>query len=480
MTTALPSIQQTIRDPGLGVTPAAITSFIFLGTCSSGTVATVNAFSNPADVIDTFGQGPVSEDICYQLAIAGGPVYGMRLTGSVAGAAGSVTPTRTSTSTGTVAVAGAAYDAYVVKIQIMGTGALGVALFRYTLDNGSTYSPNITVPSGGTYVIANTNLTLTFTANAGPIIFELGDLFTFTCTAPSFGSSDLAAGITALKASNIDIAAIVLSGKFATASAAATIAAAMDVHASALFNMYRPIRYMMDAGAEDQATTKTAFVAFSSARAAVAYGSCVCTSAKPIVGWGAPTCPIVRPMAGRCGASLISTDPAWVAPGALPGVTSITHDEFRNELMDQAKFSTLRTHQGLSGFYITNTKLMSVSGSDYVFWQHGRVMDVAVATGYTSLLPFLSASVRTTNTGTIDPRDAVTWEKKAKDAERVVLLDPDNAQGTQGHVSALDVGVDKTNNVQLSSNIKVKFAIRPLGYAKTITEEFSFSVNVGG
>lgn len=453
-----------------------------MGTCSSGTVATVYAFSNPSDAIDTLGQGPLVEDVCYSLAIAGGPVYAMRLTGSVAGAAGAVTPTRTSTSTGTVAVAGAAYDAYVVKIQIMLTGALGVALFRYTLDNGATFSPNTTVPSGGSYVIANTNLTLTFTANAGPIIFELGDLFTFTCTAPSFGSSDLAAGITALKASNIDIAAVILSGKFATATAAATIAAAMDVHASSLFTMYRPIRYMMDAGAEDQATTKTAFVAFSSARAAVAYGSCVCTSAKPIVGWGAPTCPVVRPMAGRCAASLISTDPAWVAPGALPGVTSITHDEFRNELMDQAKFSTLRTHQGLSGFYITNTKLMSVAGSDYVYWQHGRVMDAAVATGYTTLLPFLSASVRTVATppGAIDPRDAVTWEKKAKDAERVVLLDPDNAQGTQGHVSALDVGVDKTNNVQASFNVKVKFAIRPLGYAKTITEEFSFSVNVGG
>lgn len=480
MTTALPSIQQSIRDPGLGVTPAAITSFIYLGTCSSGTVATVYSFSNPNDVIDTLGQGPLAEDACYHLAIAGGPAYCMRLTGSVAGAAGSVTKTAVSTSTGTVAVSGAAYDAYVVRVEIRATGALGVALFRYSLDGGSTYSPNITVPSGGTYAIANTNLTLTFTAGGGPIILENGDLFTFTCTAPSFGSSDLAAGITALKASNIDIAAIILSGKFATSSAAATIAAAMDVHASALFTMYRPIRFMMDAGADDTTTTKTSFASFSSARAAVAYGSCVCTTAKPIVGWGAPTSPIVRPMAGRCAASLISTDPAWVAPGALPGVTSITHDEFRTELMDQAKFSTLRTHQGLSGFYITKVNLMSVNGSDYQYWQHGRVMDVMVATGYTSLLPFLNSSFRTTSTGTFDPRDAVTWEKKAKDAERVVLLDPDNAQGTPGHVSALDVKVDQTNNVQLSGNVKIKFVARPLGYAKTITEEFSYSVNVGG
>ena len=85
---AIPSITQTIRDPGLGVTPDAITAFLYLGTSSAGTVNTVYAFGNPSDVIDTLGQGPLSEDLCYHLAIAGGPVYAVRLTGSVAGAAG--------------------------------------------------------------------------------------------------------------------------------------------------------------------------------------------------------------------------------------------------------------------------------------------------------------------------------------------------------------------------------------------------------
>jgi len=477
---AIPSIQLSVRDPGLGVTPSAITSFLYMGTCSIGTATEINAFSNASDAIDMLGQGPLAEDVCYHLAIAGGPVYAMRLTGSTAGAAGSVTKTAVSTSTGTITVAGAAYDAYQVRIEIKGTGALGVALFRYSLDGGSTYSANITVPSGGTYAVANTNLTLTFVPGAGPIIFESGDVHTFTCTAPSFSTTDLANGITALKASNIDIAAIILSGKFATASAAATIGAAMAVHAAALFNMYRPIRYMFDAGSEDAATTKTAFASYSDARGAWDFQSATCTSAKPIVGWGAVPCSVVRPIAARCAASLISTDPAWVGAGALQGVTAITHDEFRSELMDVAKASTLRTIQGLSGFYITNVRLASTAGSDYEFWQHGRVMDVATATTYVTLLPFLNSSVRTTETGAIDPRDAAIWEKKVKDALRTVLLDPDNAQGTPGHVSALDCAVDKTTNIVVSKTVKVKIAIRPLGYAKTIVAELSFSLNVGG
>lgn len=453
---------------------------MYMGTASAGSISTVYAFNDPQDVINTLGQGPLPEDLCYSLAIAGGPVYAMRLTGSTAGAAGSVTKTAIGTSTGTITVAGAAYDAYVVRVEIKVTGALGVAEFRYSLDNAVTFSPQIIVPSGGTYAIPNTNLTLTFVAGGGPVIFEAGDYHTFTCTAPGFSASDLNTGITALKLDNTQIAAIVLSGKFATGSASATIAAAMSVHAASLFTMYRPLRYIMDAGADNAATTRTAFASFSDARGAVCYGSDVCTSAKPFTGWGAPTSPIQRVVAGRAAASLISTDLARFSSGALQGVTSITHDEFRSELMDQKNFTTLRTHQGVSGYFITNARLMSAPGSDYQFWQHGRVMDVATYTSYSALLPFLNSSVRTTSTGAIDPRDAARWEKTVKDALRTVLLDPDNAEGTPGHVSALDCKVDQVSNVLTTGVVKVTVAIRPLGYAKTITNTLSFSVNVGG
>lgn len=477
---AIPTLTQTIRDPGLGVTPAAINTFLYMGTCSIGSVSTVYTFSNPSDVIDTLGQGPLAEDLCYNLAIAGGPVNAIKLTGSVAGAASAVTKVAFSTSTGTITVAGAAFDRYSFIGQIKVTGALGVAEWRYSLDAGLTYSPQMLVPSGGSFVVPNTNLTLTFVAGAGPIIFEAGDSHTFTSTAPGFGSSDMAVGITALKAANISLAAIVLSGKWPTASAAATIAAAAAVHASSLFTVYQPLRFIMDAGADIEATTITAFVAVSSERISVVYGDEVCTSAKPFTGFGAPTSPFMRSAAARCAAILPSTDPAWFAAGALPGVTSITHDEFRNQNMDSKKFSTSRTHQGVSGIFVCNMNLMSAPGSDYQFWQHGRVMDVATATCYQSLLPFLSSSVRTQKDGTIDPRDADRWEKKAKDALRTVLLDPDNEQGTQGFVSALDVKVDRTTNVLTSNTVKVKVAIRPLSYAKTIVNELSFSANVGG
>jgi hypothetical protein len=478
---AIPSITQTIRDPGLPTAPAAITNFLYMGVAEKGSTTAINAFSSPGDVVDAYGQGPLSEDICYHLAIAGGPVYGLRMTGTAPPAPiSTVTKTAVSSSTGTITVAGTPLDSYDVRVEIRVTGALGAAQFRYSLDGGLEYSEQIIAPSGGTYALANTGLTLTFVPGAGPIVFEKGDVHTFATVEQTFTTTTLATAMDVVLADNTGLAAIVLSGRIETASAAATIAAAAATHASALFQRYRPIRFMMDAGGDIIATTKTAFASFTSTRVLRGYGRSILTSGKPIVGRGSPKASVVRAIAARAADSLISTDLAWYSAGPLPGVQAITHNEYLQELMDGEGYATLRTHQGEPGFYITNARLSSPAGSDYQFWQHGRLMDVATATTYRALLPFLSSIIGTLADGTIDPLYAVIIEDKARDALRTVLQDPDNAQGLQGHVSALDVKVDRKTNVLASNTIKVKVAIRPHAYAKFIVNELSFAANVGG
>lgn len=477
---AIPSISQTIRDPGLPTTPAAITNFLYIGCAQSGSTSEVQAFSNPADVIDEYGQGPLAEDLCYHLAVAGGPVYAIRSAGSVAASNSAVSKSAVGSSTGTITIAGTALDSYEGRVEIKVTGTSGTAQFVYSMDGGRTTSPQTLVPSGNTYAIPNTGITLTFVPGAGGTYFEKGDVHTFTTTEATFNATDLASAMTVVSADNTPIAAIVLSGQFATASASALIAAAASTHAASLFQLYRPIRIMMDAGGDNTSTTKTAFASFSDPRIARCYGRHVCASGKPIIGRSTSKCSIVRSLAARAAESLISTDLAWYSAGPLRGVTEITHDEFRTETMDSEGFATLRTHQGIPGFFPTNVRLSSPPGSDYQFWQHGRVMDVATATAYQALLPFLSSSVRTTTTGAIDERDAAIWEGAVEDALRAVLIDPDNAQGYPGHVSAMQVVVDKVSNVLTTGIVKVKVAIRPLGYAKFINNTLSFAANVGG
>ena len=215
---ASPRITVSIRDPGLGLVRAADNKFIYFGCSSKGTVNSIVPVTTPAAVEDTFGDGPLAEALAYGLSVAGGPQWGCRLTGTVVGAAGAVTATRVSTSTGLITVAGAAFDAYEVVVEIMASGTVAVATFRFSLDGGDTWSATITVPSGGTYAIARTNLTLTFVPGAGPIMFERGDKHAFTSTAPHYSSTELALGMDAILPfvslqPDIDIDAVVFTGK---------------------------------------------------------------------------------------------------------------------------------------------------------------------------------------------------------------------------------------------------------------------------
>jgi hypothetical protein len=449
-----------------------------MGCCSTGSNYVFNTFGNAADAVDMLGQGPLVEDIALNCLVAGGPVYGVKLAATITGTSSAVVASPVTTATGTITVSGAAYDSYDVVVEITGAGTVGIGSFRYSLDGRNTYSPSVLIPLTGPYIVANTNLTITFVPGAGPIFYAVGDLHSFTTTGPSFSVTELALGIAAVKAANVRLASINISGKFATGAGAATMAAALATHAASLFQVYQPVRCILDGGAENESTTQLAFVAFASDRVAVGYGDERVSSGKPFAGWGFPRCSVQRSMSVRCAAISVSTDPARFATGALPGVISITHDEFRTENMDAKKFATLRTHQGQPGIYICKVRLMSAGGSDYTDWQLGRVMDAACNVTYDALLPFLSSSVRTNADKTMNASDADRWEKKVNDALKAVLLAPDNAEGTPGHVSAAKYFVDRAYNVLDTKTVKGRVAIRPLGYADFITVELSFSANV--
>jgi hypothetical protein len=428
--------------------------------------------------------------LCKALDLAGGPVYAMRVTASVAGAAGTVAAALVSTATGTITVAGAPFDSYDVRVEITATGTVGVARFRYSLDASSllkpdqyTWSEVLTVPSGGTYAIPYTaaggGLVLTFVPGAGAVFFERGDVHTFTCTAPYYSTANVAAAVTALLADSHEFAALILIGEPASASGAATMFAAVNTHLTSLQNQFRFLGGFMDAGTDTPSNAITDLAAQVSSRLGLVYGDVAMDSSKPFTGWGTPRMSALVAVAARAQRSMMSTDLARVPDGPLEGIVAISHDEFRNELLDSQKITTLRTWQGSSGFYITNGRIKSAAGSDFLYWQHRRIVDVACATVVKVQQQFMSTSVRTTGTGAIDPRDAGRLEEKVKSALSNVLLSPSNAEGTAGHVSRLDYKIDRTNNIQQTFTLLSTVAVQPRGYVKAIQTDISMAI-IGG
>jgi hypothetical protein len=196
----VPNRTITIKNGGNGVAPTGNTRYrAIIGTSSTGSIDTPTVCTAPNQVSDTFGIGPLVDAAKYELDAAGGVVVVIRTKDSVAGAI--TTGTAYESGSGTCTCTGTPNNRYLLTVQITTAGNLGVAVFKYSLDDGpgddeKNWSLPVVVPSGATYVIPNTGLTLTF----GGTAFAVGDEFYFSTTAPSAQSADLQASFVALQA----------------------------------------------------------------------------------------------------------------------------------------------------------------------------------------------------------------------------------------------------------------------------------------
>lgn len=474
----IPGQTFTLPENGLGLSPPVISRPLIVGTSSTGTANVRTTVAQPQAVVDAFGQGPMPEGACVALQLAGGPIDVLKTAGTVAGAAGAVTPTYVSTATGTITVAGASFDTYEAIIEITVTGTVGTGAFRYSLDDGNTYSAELTIPAGGTFAIPNTNNTITFVPGGGPIFFEDGDLHEYNTTAPHYNAADLAAAMTALLADPGEFDLILFTGRDTSAAAGATAFATIDTHLTALANAFRYVRGIMDTGVDTVANVVTAFAAVSDNRISVCYGTVDQPSAKPYDGWGIPAQTVSNVLLARAAGTVISEDPGRVASGSLSGATNASHDEFLTGGLDNSKITTVRTYPKTAGLFITNGWLKSPTGSDYRYLQHGRVMDVTCAETYAQQQKMIASEPRTNADGTIFENDARAFETMVEAGLSAKLTQPRNASGKRGHVSEYSYAIDRTVDLLTTQTIVSDVAARPLGYPKFITTTVGFAKEV--
>lgn len=473
---AIPNQTITIQDPGLGLTEPNTNVALIMGASSTGTDNTVVSFSRIGDVEPVLGEGPLVEYVTRQLQVAGGPVLAMKIAASTPGDPGTIVQS----GAGPLAtIAGASFDTYQGVITIVLGGILGTATFTYTLDNGTTTSGVLTVPAGGTFVIPatspapGTNLTVTFPAGT----YLAAETYTWTAEEPRHSGTDVTDGFDALQLINLEYDYVTLSTVFLTAAAAATIFTAVAAELGELFNVFEYKAAIMDASVSDTATTISAFDAIASdSRISPCYGLIQAPSGKPFVGRGTRFSSVALAQSIEAGRQLISTDLARVANGSLPGVSFISHNEANTEVMDQNKFTTTRTWKGRSGFFLTNARMRSEAGSDFLYWQHRRIIDETSEVVQVQQQNFISIGVRTTGSGNvIDERDATRLEALVTKALRVVLSNPANAEGTQGHVTAFKYQIDRTNDVLTSQTIIGETRVKPFGYVKFIITTIGFT-----
>ncbi len=450
---------------------------LVMGAASSGTDNAVVTLTKQADVA-AFGEGPLPEFLARQLLLGGGPIRAMKVEATIVGVSGSVVG---SGGGPTVSLAGEPYDTYDGVITIVAGGILGAGTFSYTLDAGATESGVLIIPAGGSFPIPNTNITVTFAAGT----YVADETYTWSSTEPRSNASDISSAFTALALLNVDYDYITQSNTYADVTAAAAQFDANDGHLATLFNAFEYKRLFQDAGPGNASSTITGFLSSESTRISPCYGFFTAASAKPFQGRGTRNFVLAIEASVQAQIQLISTDLARVENGKLGGavspVTAIAFDATNDDTLDTAKFTTTRTWKGRPGFFFTNVRFKSPAGSDFLYWQHGRIIDDASEVVQVAQQGFIGRGVRTIDSpvGAIDPRDAAGLETEVNTPLAVVLTSPANVEGTQGHVTAFQYEIDRTNNVLSTQTILSELRIKPFGYVKFITTTIGYSATLG-
>lgn len=485
---AAPKVTLTVTDGGLGAAQAVDRLIAVFGVSSQGTIGSMAQFSDPASLIATYGYGPGVSLALHALKVSSQPVIFGRASEGVVSSVSSVTHDGTGLATLTPSKTNAAleyFDAHEIRVVITKGGTAGTDVCRATisLDGGLTSLGNYAIPTTRVVDIPKTNVRMTFSAST----LVAGDVYTFsTSPARSTDTGTAAGDITAMLAGLQAYAAthggiyptMVADADYRDATAVEAIQAAADALAAGqeflrVYSSARP----WDEGAETQldwiVEISDDFAETAALRVDVGAGQAlVLDPATGAYCWRTTT----WPRAARAASTEVHIDSAWVSLGSLTDVRSVDYDErARGEVpsLDSARFSTLTSHVGRVGYYITNPRLMAPPGSDYVYTQYGRVMDKVCRLVYGYMLDRLSQSVRLTpGTGTIAEADAQKIEGGCDAVLRGGVVAP-------GNVTDARCTVSRADNLSIpGATFHCQVAVLPLGYLKDIAVSLFFSLTV--
>jgi hypothetical protein len=490
----LPYVRETVLDGALATASDDPSNVVaILGHCTLGTAHTLYSMTSPELVRASLGLGKLAEQVANVLVAGKGKVtvLAMPLT-ATAGALGSVTKTAAGSKDGVVADnSSAPVDDFDLVIRITTGGAIGTALFVYSLDGGLSFTSR-PIATAATVGIGTTGISVAFTSVATG--FDAGDLFAAHAAGPTVDHTEVAAAMDALLADPRRWKMVHALGFPAGSSAAARateaalIAGAVDTKLDTGANVSRYARGVTDgagvhAGADISDTVIKGAFTQTLERTGVGAGFCLLTGG---IDASIQKRPSSWPIFARLAGAPIHHNPGRVKSGPLERVGRLKsratdpiawsfHDESNaTTTLDDAGFLTLRTLNGKNGVYASRGTMMTDPGSDFREIQRGMVMDRACTVGHDAMLDELNDTVRVNKkTGFLDERDAQAIERRVLSLEESALVSPE-ADGTGAHASAVTFVITRNVDLLSTKNLKYRVRVVPLGELQFIDGEFGF------
>lgn len=470
----LPGVTITELDGALGVLPPSAGRLLaVVGPSSDGPLNLPATYARTKPMIETFGAGPLVEAAALAIEKYQKPIVMVRTGDSVAGTVGAVNDDAVSGTAVVTVAADEPVDDLDVALRIVSGGTVGTAGITYqtSVDGGNSWS---TIRALGTAVDVDVDgAGVSFELGTGTLL--AGDTATVRTTAPAPSAPEVTAALEALRLSTIawEIVHVV-----SPVDATTFDAIEAKIQAMAGGGKYRSwigsVR-MPNAG-ESAAAYQTAMSAAFSTKAtrhgSICAGDCDVLSSVSGAKQRRPPSFIYAPTTAAVSEEINVADPNL---GPLVGVSirdmngnPLRHDEAANPGLDDARFVTLRTHDGLQGVYVTRPLLLSPAGSDYQLLPHRRVLNLGNDALRLFFLRRLNSPILVDkSSGFILEQEALEIEAGANAILRSTLLAKPKASNAYFVLS-------RTDNLLSTRTLTGDMRIVPLSYPEQIQLSVGF------
>lgn len=141
--------------------------------------------------------------------------------------------------------------------------------------------------------------------------------------------------------------------------------------------------------------------------------------------------------------------------------------EGKKETLNDNGAIFFRTHTGKAGIYLNDSHTCTEIISDYAYIENNRTIDKAVRAIRSVILPRLNAPILIDEqTGQLSPEVCKSFESDGRRALEELL--------SNNEVSAIDVYVNPSQNILITSKLEMKFSIVPTGTARKIEGTIGF------
>ncbi len=332
---------------------------------------------------EKLGHSPLADAVMDAVQFGADRIYCIPAAGTTTGTVGEVK--KTGSGTGTLSASGSPTNAFDLIIRITGQGELNAAVFRVSVDGGYSFGEETTVPLTGEYEISGTGVTVTFAAAPEPGeggSFQVGDEFRLKTTAPAMTNKDVLAAFEKLKHFTEEYELVHIVG----ASTAETWQAVSEAQKELAEDYKKLVAVILEAAAPDaeedlydyaeQLENDRKQVSNYEIQVVAAWGVLVrldgSTQEVNLAGvaTGLYAKAAVQESIGKtrpeAGFQISKSKLTELRPAGMETIT---------EKLDEAGYLTFREYDGLDGYYVYHTKMLSPDGSDYPYMEDVRVLN---------------------------------------------------------------------------------------------------------